>query len=123
MIVMLVGDVLFSTKIGQTAKELGLEVTSTKNVEQFKEAVHLHSPTLAIIDLSMKGKDPFEALKFLREFDATNFGNHELKAVGFLSHVEKETQERAEREGLKNIMPRSAFSKNLPSILRGEGLA
>ena len=122
MIVILVGEVLFSTKITQTAKELGLEVTSTKSAEQFKEAVHLHAPTLVIVDLSMKSKEPFDAVKFLKEYDATNFGTHSLKIVGFLSHVEKDIQERAEREGLKNIMPRSLFSKNLPQILKGEGL-
>ncbi len=122
MIVGLVGEVLFSTKISATARELGLQTVMTRNVDQFKEAVHIHSPGLVVIDLNMKGDDPLEAVRFLREMDATNFGCSALKAVGFLSHVDTELQERAIREGLKNIFPRSQFSKNLPLILKGEGL-
>ena len=120
MIVTLVPDVLFSSKIGQVAKQLGKEVRNAKSVEEFREHVLIGKPDLVILDLNAKGLDPLAAVRFLREYDETNFGSEPVRAVGFFSHVDTATQEAAQRAGLKVVMPRSEFSKRLAQILKGD---
>ncbi|MBV9211197.1 MAG: hypothetical protein JOZ52_11235, partial [Acidobacteria bacterium] len=43
-----------------------------------------------------------------------------IPLVGFFSHVQTELQRRGAQAGYDRILPRSAFSKNLPQILTGE---
>jgi hypothetical protein len=38
--------------------------------------------------------------------------------LGYLSHVQSELKKKAEETGCDVVMPRSAFSKNLPRILK-----
>jgi hypothetical protein len=38
--------------------------------------------------------------------------------VGFLSHVQGELKVKAQEAGCDMVVPRSAFSQNLPSLLR-----
>jgi hypothetical protein len=118
MIVTLVPDVLFSAKINQLAKDKGLQVTNAKTVEQFKETVLVSKPKLALVDLNAKGLKAMEAVSFLREYHDTSFGNETLRVVAFYSHLDKEAAETAKREGLKEVMPRSEFTKLLPDLIR-----
>jgi CheY-like chemotaxis protein len=70
-------------------------------------------PALIIVDLHAQKVDPFNLAEQLKR-DET------LRAVpllGFFSHVETELQRRAQQAGFDRVMPRSAFSKNLPEIL------
>jgi len=41
--------------------------------------------------------------------------------VGFVSHVQGDLKVKAQEAGCDVVMPRSAFSQNLPSILRRHG--
>jgi DNA-binding NarL/FixJ family response regulator len=42
--------------------------------------------------------------------------------VGFLSHLQNELRVKAIEAGCDTVMPRSAFSQNLPNLLRRYGL-
>jgi CheY-like chemotaxis protein len=44
-----------------------------------------------------------------------------IPLLGFFSHVQTETQRQAEAAGFDQVMPRSAFSKQLGDILSGTG--
>ena len=42
--------------------------------------------------------------------------------IGFLSHVQSELRAKAVEAGCDTVMPRAAFSQNLPNLLRRYGL-
>ncbi len=42
--------------------------------------------------------------------------------IGFLSHVQADLKAKAIEAGCDTVMPRSAFSQNLPNLLRRHGL-
>jgi len=41
--------------------------------------------------------------------------------IGFLSHVQGDLKLRAQEAGCDMVLPRSAFSQNLPQLLRRHG--
>lgn len=119
MIVTLVPDVLFSSKISQTAAQLKLELTACKTAEHFKETVLMSKPQLVIIDLNAKGIDPWAAVHFLQEYNMSNYGAAPPRAIGVCSHEDKPAIERGRREGLSDVLPRSKFARDLSQILSG----
>ena len=44
-------------------------------------------------------------------------GTSALPVIGFLSHVDRELAQRAEKAGVTRVLPRSQFSENLPDLL------
>ena len=70
-------------------------------------------PDLAIVDLHTPGN--LEAVRELRLDPAT----HELRVVGFYSHVDQDTRAAAVASGVSDVMPRSAFTAKLAAILSG----
>jgi|GEM_PF-638276 len=123
MIVTLVVDTLFLSKIMQAAKEFGLEVKAAKSVEQFRETVLIAKPDLIIVDLSSKGLDPFPAIRFLQEYNMSNYGAPSPRAIGFYSPEDEGLGERALREGLTEVLPRAKFTKGLKEILKASSPA
>jgi len=43
--------------------------------------------------------------------------------IGFLSHVQGDLKQKAHEVGCDMVLPRSAFSQNLPQLLRRHGAA
>ena len=110
-----VDDMFFASKIRAVAEHLGLKVSFARNIDEVLVSARTDSPTLIIADLHSQKVDPFNLVEQLKR-DET------LRAVpllGFFSHVETELQRRAQQAGFDRVMPRSAFSKNLPEILGG----
>lgn len=110
-----VDDIFFAAKIRAVAEHLGLHVRFTRSAQEALEAARAEQPSLVIADLHSQKCDPF---KLAAEFKA----DESLRAVpllGFFSHVQTELQRRAQQAGFDRVLPRSAFSKNLPEILRG----
>jgi PleD family two-component response regulator len=71
-------------------------------------------PALIIFDLNFEAVDPLKMITRLA-------GNSELKGtslIGYLSHVQGELKQKAQEAGCDMVMARSAFSQNLPQILR-----
>jgi PleD family two-component response regulator len=107
-----VSDLFFSAKINEAAKRAGVTleyVTMEKNV--FEKAQS--NPALIIFDLNFDAVHPVELIGKLK-------GNPALKHIsllGYLSHVQAELKIRAQEAGCDVVMPRSAFSMNLPQIL------
>lgn len=120
MIVALVDDLIFFTKIVQTARTLGKEAKQTKNVESFKEAVLMLKPELVFLDLSLKSDDPFEAVNFLKAHLGSSYGEGGLRIVGYYSHVEGYLAERARQEGIGEYYVRSALVRKLPEVISGQ---
>jgi len=108
-VVALMDDLFFQMKVAETARRLGVEFKVAANGQVL--AGMLEPPTkLVIVDLNAKN-EPLATLRLLR---ATQ---KELPVVAFLSHVQTELAAQARAAGATQVMPRSAFSQNLPKIL------
>jgi PleD family two-component response regulator len=105
-------DLFFSAKINEAAKRAGVTleyVTAEKDVLEKARS----NPALIILDLNFDAVRPVELIGKLK-------GNADLKhirLIGFLSHVQTELKMKAQEAGCDQVMPRSAFSMNLPQIL------
>jgi DNA-binding response OmpR family regulator len=108
-----VEDLLFRSKISETASHLGIEASFPRNPEKLLAAVREFPPDLLILDLNSAR---FEPLALLRSVKSET---ENVTTVGFLSHVQKDLAVAAREAGCDRVVARSAFTKNLPQILAG----
>lgn len=114
-IVAAVDDMFFRAKIRTTAEHLDVEVDFVRSTDAAIESAKKNHPALIIIDLHSLRYDFVQLAEGLK-------GDDESRAVpilGFFSHVEIELKRRAEQAGIDRVLPRSAFTKQLPEILQG----
>ncbi|MBA3423423.1 MAG: response regulator [Actinomycetota bacterium] len=104
-------DLLFKSKISETASQLGVEAKFPRSPEKLLAAIRESPPDLLVLDLNSSRFDP---LALLREVDGKN-----VPTVGFLSHVQKDLAVAAREAGCDKVMARSAFTRDLPEILSG----
>lgn len=111
-----VTDLLFSTKITSTGQALGVPVTVARGVDVLIEKLSATSEeeadTLVIVDLNASG-DPMEAIRRVKALASPS------RVIAFVSHVQADLAAAARDAGADEVMPRSAFSMNLPAILKG----
>jgi DNA-binding NarL/FixJ family response regulator len=110
VIVMLVQDLMFGSRIREAARATGAEVRTARTLDALREAAALH-PSAVIVDLDKPPLDPGEVAAVVRA-EAP-----EAKLVGFFSHVETATGRAAREQGYTQVLPRSAFVKELPQIV------
>jgi PleD family two-component response regulator len=111
-ILAVVDDLLFTVKIIDAAKRVGLEAEFLKSEEDLLDKAK-EKPLLIILDLNANSVN---ALKMI-----TKLKSGELKSIsliGFLSHVQGELKLKAQEAGANMVMARSAFSQNLQQILK-----
>ena len=114
-----VEDLFFVSKINETARKLNVRVEFVKSAEELEEKVGSGEdakPSLIIFDLNNAGAKPLAAIPKLR----ARFKKG-TSILGFVSHVQGELKLKAQEAGCDSVVPRSAFSQNLPQILRRHG--
>jgi PleD family two-component response regulator len=116
-VVAAVEDLLFRSKISQTAEVLGVEAAFPRSPKRLMEQASQSPPDLLVLDLNSARFEPLELLKRLKSDEATR----DVPVVGFLSHVQKDLAVAARESGCDRVMARSAFTKDLPKILAGNG--
>jgi CheY-like chemotaxis protein len=110
-----VEDLLFRSKISETASSLGIEATFPRNPRRLLEALRESPPDLLILDLNSARFEPLALLRNIKSDEATE----DVSTVGFLSHVQKDLAVAAREAGCDRVVARSAFTKDLPRILAG----
>lgn len=108
-VVALMDDLFFQMKVAETAKHLGLELKVASNGDALLGLLE-PAPKLVIVDLNAHGQ-PLAAIERVRA------AQKDLRVVGFLSHVQRELAAQAQAAGCDEVMPRSAFTQNLATIL------
>ncbi|HYH84673.1 MAG TPA: hypothetical protein VEX60_04270 [Pyrinomonadaceae bacterium] len=111
-----VSDMIFASKIRGTGEQQNVSVAFARSEDSLFDAAKTEVPSLIILDLHATQLDPFALAARLK-------ADEQLRAVplvGFFSHVQTELQSRAVEAGFDRVLPRSAFTKHLPEILRGE---
>jgi len=114
-----VDDLFFATKIQETARKLNVKVEFAKNDKDLAERMSQNGeekPSLIIFDLNNANARPLTLIPRLKS---------KLKKgtsiIGFLSHVQGDLKQKAHEVGCDMVLPRSAFSQNLPQLLRRHG--
>lgn len=114
-----VEDLFFLAKIQETARKLNVKVEFVKTDKDMLERLQQNGearPSLIIFDLNNQNAKPLTAIPKLRK---------ELKKqtaiIGFVSHVQGDLKLKAQEAGCDMVVPRSAFSQNLPQLLRRHG--
>ena len=114
-----VDDLFFLAKIQETARKMNVKVEFVKSdkdlLDRMKENGE-EKPSLIIFDLNSANAKPLTLIPKLKS---------KLKKgtsiIGFLSHVQGELKQKAHEVGCDMVLPRSAFSQNLPQLLRRHG--
>jgi CheY-like chemotaxis protein len=106
-------DLMFTVKISDIAKRTGLCVEFVKTEKDAIEAAR-QNPLLIIIDLNMHAVDALQLIRTLKADPETS----RVSLIGYVSHVHGELKQKAHDAGCDMVMARSAFSQNLPLILK-----
>jgi CheY-like chemotaxis protein len=113
-----VDDLFFVAKIQEISRKLNVKVEFVKTDKDIAEKTENveEKPSLIIVDLNSNGIKPLPVITKMRSKykKATSI-------VGFVSHVQGDLKVKAQEAGCDVVMPRSAFSQNLASILRRHG--
>ena len=112
-------DLFFMAKIQETARKLNVKVEFVKSDKDLMDRMEQNGeekPSLIIFDLNNAGVKPLTLIPKLKS---------KLKKgtsiIGFLSHVQGDLKQKAHEVGCDMVLPRSAFSQNLPQLLRRHG--
>ena len=112
-------DLFFMAKIQETARKLNVKVEFVKTDKEIMEKMQQNGeekPSLIIFDLNNANAKPLTLIPKLKS---------KLKKgtsiIGFLSHVQGDLKQKAHEVGCDMVLPRSAFSQNLPQLLRRHG--
>lgn len=109
-----VSDLLFTSKISETARRLGISVGFAGSQEALLRKA-ARTPRLIILDLNLKSLDPVALIRGLK-------GNPDLAEVpvtAFVNHECSDLIEGARQAGCDTVLTRGAFSSGLPKILGG----
>ena len=104
-ILLLCRDLMFVSKVTATARALGVPVQVVRDPAQLPQ-----QGTRLLVDLNQSG-----AIEAAATWKAATAG----QVIGFVSHVDTDTTERARAAGLDQVLPRSRFSATLEQIIGG----
>lgn len=106
VVIALVRDLMFSSKITATARAVGVRVTLVGDPARLADTagdrllIDLNLPGAIDAAAAWAGADPFR------------------QTVGFVSHVDTDTIQQARTAGIQQVMARSQFTARLPEILQ-----
>lgn len=116
-----IDDLFFLAKIQEIGRKLNVKVEFVKNEKEIAAKVGKNpedQPSLIIVDLNINSIKPLAVIAKLKsKFKKTT------SIVGFVSHVQGDLKMKAQEAGCDVVMPRSAFSQTLPSLLHRHGAA
>lgn len=113
MIVCAIDDLMFSIKISTAAKSLKADVYFERTPDRVLETVREKQPSLIIFDLNSTRMRPMETIAALKADPALKA----IRTLGYVSHVDSDTIDRARAAGIDDVLARSAFAGRLGEIL------
>jgi CheY-like chemotaxis protein len=108
-VVYLVTDMLFTSKIREVAKQVGVSVQGTRDVAGLAAAAG--GAKLVILDLRLPVA--IEALARLGADPATR----DIPSVGFIDHEKTDVMDEARTRGCGQVMAKGQFANALPKLL------
>ena len=105
VVLALVADLIFSSKITTTARAAGVAVKVLRDPAKLAG----EPGGRLLVDLNVPG-----AIAAARQWISATGG----QAIGFVSHVDTPTIEAARQAGITEVLPRGRFVQQLPELLR-----
>src|SRR5438309_1961992 len=115
MIIAVLDDLMFTSKIKTTAGQLGVAVTFARSADAALSEMRKTAPSLVILDLNNARVDPLGIVSSMKQDPALAA----IPTVGYASHVQTDVINAARQAGVGDVMARSAFTQQLAEILRG----
>ena len=119
-IYLFIEDLFLTAKISETARKLGVKVAFVKNekdaLAELTSGEDENKPSLIVFDLNNANAKPLTTIPKLK----TKL-KRSASILGFLSHLQGDLKAKAVEAGCDTVMPRAAFSQNLPNLLRRYG--
>jgi PleD family two-component response regulator len=113
VILAILDDLLFTSKMRATAKQIGATLSVAKSRDAALAEMRANAPALVIFDLNNPRTDPLGIVADMKGDPALA----EIPTVGFVSHVQTELIDAARKAGVTDVMARSMFAERLPQIL------
>ncbi|HEX4154320.1 MAG TPA: response regulator [Acidobacteriaceae bacterium] len=120
-IYLFIEDLFLTAKINETARKQGVKVAFVKNekdaLAELTNGEDENKPSLIVFDLNNANAKPLTTIpKIKAKLKRT------VSIIGFLSHLQGDLKAKAVEAGCDVVMPRAAFSQNLPNLLRRYGV-
>ena len=116
MILALVDDLLFSSKIRAVAGHASRPVIFVRSAEALATHARSGPPDLILVDLDRAALDPIGAIRALK----ADPDLRTIRVVGFVSHVHADRIAEARSAGIDQVLARSAFVQALPNLVAAE---
>jgi PleD family two-component response regulator len=114
MILAVLDDLMFTSKIKTTAAQLGVAVTFARSAESALAEMRKTRPSLVIMDLNNPRTQPLAIVGAMKADAALA----SIPALGYASHVQTDVIEAARAAGVQDVLARSAFTQHLAEILQ-----
>ena len=113
MVWIVVDDLIFLSKIEDTARMVGLAV-KVAGPGKLIEGSEGKQATAVLIDLNHRSGRALEVIRGLK----SDSQNAAVPVLAYLSHVQTDLAAAAREAGCDVVLPRSAFARELPGLLR-----
>ena len=115
MILAVLDDLMFTSKIKTAASQLGVAVSFARSSDAALVEMRRSAPSLVILDLNNPRTDPLGTVGAMKSDPALA----SIPTVGFASHVQTDVIDAARQAGVDEVLARSAFTTRLGEILTG----
>jgi PleD family two-component response regulator len=113
MILAVLDDLMFTSKIRTTAARLGIAVTFARSADAALSEMRKAAPSLVILDLNDTRTNPLGLVSSMKQDPALAT----IPTVGYASHVQTDVIAAARQAGVGDVLARSAFTQQLAEIL------
>jgi PleD family two-component response regulator len=113
MILAVLDDLMFSSKIKTAANQLGVPLVFARSSAAALAEMRKDHPSLVIFDLNNPRTDPLGIVAAMH----ADADLAPIPTVGYVSHVDTEVIAAARRAGVTEVLARSAFTMQLADIL------
>jgi CheY-like chemotaxis protein len=113
VIIVVVEDLLFLSKIQQTAQMLGIAIEVVNPVTA-EERARTQPVSAVILDLNHRAGGTLELVRALKTQSVTRG----IPITGFLSHVQADLAAGARVAGCDRVLARSTMAQRLPELLQ-----
>jgi PleD family two-component response regulator len=114
MILAVLDDLMFTSKIKTAAGQLGVAVSFARSSDAALAEMRRASPSLVIFDLNCARADPLGTAAAMKREAALAA----IPTLGFVSHVQADLIDAARQAGVGEVLARSAFTMRLAEILK-----
>ena len=120
-IYLFIEDLFITAKVQETARKLGVKVAFIKNekeaISELTSGEETNRPSLIVFDLNNANAKPLTLIPKLK-----SKLKRSASIIGFLSSIQGDLKAKAVEAGIDTVMPKAAFSQNLPNLLRRYGV-